>query len=110
MLRATAILLYLKVALPNVADSVDRASRQIMLFPFAPNCAPFVNLLSQHHQNFVDPAFFVCSCVVIPPCSTYPAGGDSACVTRGVVSRIGTQQYAFGGSHLLAIQIDAGQS
>lgn len=38
----------------------------------------------------------------------YPTGGDNVSVTRGVVSRIEPQQYAFSMvHHLLAIQIDA---
>lgn len=37
----------------------------------------------------------------------YPAGGDSLCVTKGVVSRIEMQEYAQAGSCLLAMQIDA---
>lgn len=37
----------------------------------------------------------------------YPAGGDSLCVTKGVVSRIEMQEYAQAGARLLALQIDA---
>lgn len=37
----------------------------------------------------------------------YPAGGDSLCVTKGVVSRIEMQEYAQAGARLLAMQIDA---
>eukprot|EP00986_Skeletonema_menzelii_P015171 scaffold11190_cov156-Skeletonema_menzelii.AAC.1 len=37
----------------------------------------------------------------------YPAGGDSLCVTKGVVSRIEMQEYAQAGASLLAMQIDA---
>merc|ERR1712176_1666996 len=37
----------------------------------------------------------------------YPAGGDSLCVTKGVVSRIEMQEYAQAGERLLAMQIDA---
>ncbi|XP_002971553.2 protease Do-like 10, mitochondrial [Selaginella moellendorffii] len=37
----------------------------------------------------------------------YPQGGDNICVTRGVVSRVEPVQYIHGGSHLIAIQIDA---
>ncbi|KAL9181336.1 hypothetical protein ACHAXT_010141 [Thalassiosira profunda] len=37
----------------------------------------------------------------------YPAGGDSLCVTKGVVSRIEVQEYAQAGERLLAMQIDA---
>mmetsp|Transcript_1402 Transcript_1402/g.2862 ORF Transcript_1402/g.2862 Transcript_1402/m.2862 type:complete len:614 (+) Transcript_1402:72-1913(+) len=37
----------------------------------------------------------------------YPMGGDSLCVTKGVVSRIEMQEYAQAGARLLAIQIDA---
>jgi len=37
----------------------------------------------------------------------YPIGGDNISITRGVVSRIDTQQYAHGATNLLAIQIDA---
>ena len=37
----------------------------------------------------------------------YPSGGESLCVTKGVVSRIETQEYAQAGSRLLAMQIDA---
>lgn len=37
----------------------------------------------------------------------YPAGGDSLCVTKGVVSRIEMQEYAQAGARLLSMQIDA---
>jgi S1-C subfamily serine protease len=37
----------------------------------------------------------------------YPSGGESLCVTKGVVSRIETQEYAQAGARLLAMQIDA---
>ena len=37
----------------------------------------------------------------------YPAGGDSLCVTKGVVSRLEVQEYAQAGERLLAMQIDA---
>lgn len=37
----------------------------------------------------------------------YPSGGESLCVTKGVVSRIETQEYAQAGASLLAMQIDA---
>ncbi len=37
----------------------------------------------------------------------YPAGGDSLCVTKGVVSRIEMQEYAQAGARLMAMQIDA---
>eukprot|EP00899_Mesostigma_viride_P003081 jgi/Mesvir1/12774/Mv22830-RA.2 len=37
----------------------------------------------------------------------YPSGGDSISVTGGVVSRMELIQYTFGGTNLLAIQIDA---
>lgn len=37
----------------------------------------------------------------------YPMGGDSLCVTKGVVSRIEMQEYAQAGARLLAMQIDA---
>jgi hypothetical protein len=35
----------------------------------------------------------------------YPAGGDSLCVTKGVVSRIKIQEYAQVGARLLAMQV-----
>eukprot|EP00928_Gymnodinium_smaydae_P020658 TRINITY_DN17991_c0_g1_i1.p1 TRINITY_DN17991_c0_g1~~TRINITY_DN17991_c0_g1_i1.p1 ORF type:complete len:595 (+),score=110.65 TRINITY_DN17991_c0_g1_i1:55-1839(+) len=37
----------------------------------------------------------------------YPVGGENACITQGVVSRIDLQPYQHGLSSLLAIQIDA---
>jgi len=37
----------------------------------------------------------------------FPIGGDSTCVTVGVVSRIDMTDYASRGKVLLAIQIDA---
>eukprot|EP00298_Acanthocystis_sp_HF-20_P014018 c20602_g1_i2.p1 GENE.c20602_g1_i2~~c20602_g1_i2.p1 ORF type:complete len:619 (+),score=230.11 c20602_g1_i2:112-1968(+) len=37
----------------------------------------------------------------------YPIGGDNLSVTQGVVSRIDMQEYAHGGTELLAVQIDA---
>jgi S1-C subfamily serine protease len=37
----------------------------------------------------------------------YPSGGESLCVTKGVVSRIEMQEYAQAGACLLAMQIDA---
>jgi hypothetical protein len=38
----------------------------------------------------------------------YPTGGDTLCITSGVVSRAEMQQYAHqGGGRLLALQIDA---
>ena len=37
----------------------------------------------------------------------YPMGGDNACVTSGVVSRVDTTPYARGGERLLVVQIDA---
>eukprot|EP00927_Polykrikos_kofoidii_P065917 TRINITY_DN6160_c1_g1_i1.p1 TRINITY_DN6160_c1_g1~~TRINITY_DN6160_c1_g1_i1.p1 ORF type:complete len:630 (-),score=118.00 TRINITY_DN6160_c1_g1_i1:39-1928(-) len=37
----------------------------------------------------------------------YPVGGENACITQGVVSRVDLQPYSHGMSSLLAIQIDA---
>ncbi|KAJ1625772.1 trypsin-like protease, partial [Pavlovales sp. CCMP2436] len=37
----------------------------------------------------------------------YPEGGDSLCVTSGVVSRIELQTYEHSGQNLLSLQIDA---
>jgi len=37
----------------------------------------------------------------------YPMGGDNACVTRGVVSRVDTTSYVRGAENLLVVQIDA---
>lgn len=37
----------------------------------------------------------------------YPLGGDNACVTRGVVSRVDTTSYVRGAEQLLVVQIDA---
>ena len=37
----------------------------------------------------------------------YPVGGDSTCITQGVVSRVDLQEYAHGAASLLAVQIDA---
>lgn len=37
----------------------------------------------------------------------YPMGGDNACVTRGVVSRVDTTCYVRGAEQLLVVQIDA---
>ena len=37
----------------------------------------------------------------------YPMGGDNACVTSGVVSRVDTTPYARGAERLLVVQIDA---
>lgn len=37
----------------------------------------------------------------------YPEGGDSLCITSGVVSRIELQTYTHSGARLLALQIDA---
>jgi len=37
----------------------------------------------------------------------YPMGGDNACITQGVVSRVEPVLYAHAATHLLAVQIDA---
>ncbi|KAJ8599627.1 hypothetical protein CTAYLR_005381 [Chrysophaeum taylorii] len=40
-------------------------------------------------------------------CVGYTMGGDNACVTRGVVSRVDTTSYVRGAEQLLVVQIDA---
>jgi len=37
----------------------------------------------------------------------YPAGGDNASITSGIVSRVEVSQYVHAASHLMALQIDA---